>query len=274
MSNELSKRDEQINFIKSKIRTLENKIATTGDEDLKKATFMSVACMAISGNDKLLKCSIPSIQRAVMQAATDGLLLDGNEAALVPYGDTAKYMPMVQGIIKKAKMHGDVRDIRAKIVYRGDVFVWEEGDEQSIKHRPTLDEQGEIIAAYCIVDMRDGSKKRLVMSKAEIEKIRQSSKAKDTVWASWWESMAKKTLIRQMSKELNLSPNVLKIIKNVDQYYDMEKPSEEKEVNKKPEENIALYKMKVLHELGAPQDLPKAEAELLEEANQAQATSQ
>ena len=44
---------------------------------------------------------------------------------------------------------------------------------------------------------------------ADVEKVRQSSKAKDTgPWASWWDEMARKTVIRRIAKRLPSSADV------------------------------------------------------------------
>ena len=216
--------ENQIQVRTGAIKSLAAQIAEIDSTDFKQATFLTAACMALSKNPDLIKCTIPSIQMCVMQAAADGLLLDGNEAALVPFKDTCTYMPMVQGIVKKAKMYGDVADITTEIVYENDLFRWIAGDNPSIHHEPTLKDRGEIIAGYVIVTMNNGDKKRLVMSLEDIERIRATSRSPGGIWAKHWSAMAKKTLIRQISKSLNLSPDVQRVIKDVDRYYDMEKP--------------------------------------------------
>lgn len=216
--------ENQIQVRTGAIKSLAARIAEIDSKEFKQATFLTAACMALSKNPDLIKCTVPSIQMCVMQAAQDGLLLDGNEAALVPFKDQCTYMPMVQGIIKKAKMHGDVKDISTNIVYENDIFHWMEGDCPSIEHEPTMKDRGAIIGGYVIVTMNDSSKKRLVMPLEDIERIRATSRSPNGIWQKHWSAMAKKTMIRQISKEINLSPDVQRVIRDVDQHYEMETP--------------------------------------------------
>jgi recombination protein RecT len=147
-----------------------------------------------------------------MKAAQDGLLLDGREAGLSLYNDrasncqTVAYMPMVNGILKKIRQSGEISSIRAHVVYEGDEFDFELGDDERISHKPKLAEQGQPIAAYAIAKFKDGDIQREVMSLTEIEKIRaKATGIGKACWASSWGEMAKKTVIRRLSKRLPTS---------------------------------------------------------------------
>ena len=73
---------------------------------------------------KLLECNRTSLYAAAMQAAQDGLIIDGREAALVPFKETAKFMPMVAGLTKKARNSGEIATIDAQEVYEKDLFEY------------------------------------------------------------------------------------------------------------------------------------------------------
>lgn len=213
--------DTKMEMMVNTIQKLDKKIAEIANEDIKQTPFIMAACMALSRDPKLLDCDKASIQLAVVQAAEDGLMLDGKEAALVAFGKTCTYMPMVQGIVKKAKMYGDVKDMRTNMIYENDMFHWVEGDEPRIEHEPTLSDRGAMIGGYVIVTMKDGSLKRLVMGRDDLERIRATSKQPNGIWQKHYTSMCAKTLIRQISKEINMSPEAQKVIRNIDTYYDM-----------------------------------------------------
>lgn len=235
--------DTKIHTYSSAIKQLDKKIAEIASSDIKQSQFITTACMALGKDEKLLKCDIPSIQMSVMQAASDGLMLDGNEAALVAFGTTCTYMPMVQGIIKKAKMYGDVKDITTEMVYENDQFRWIAGDDPRIEHEPTMSDRGAMIGGYVIVIMNDGSKKRLVMPRDDIERIRATSRNPNGIWQKHYTAMCAKTLVRQISKELNLSPDVQRVVRDVDRYYDMEPRVVEGEAVDVEENNPAIEKL-------------------------------
>src|SRR5215831_21161121 len=84
--------------------------------------FTRVVMTAVQNNMKLLRCTRQSLFNACMKAAQDGLLPDGREGAIVPFGDdeeggrgrrgapvpTASWMPMIAGIRKKARNSGEI----------------------------------------------------------------------------------------------------------------------------------------------------------------------
>ena len=69
--------------------------------------FKRVCFTAFAGNtEEMQKCTQKSVLGACMNAATDGLLPDGREAAIVRFKDKAQYLPMVAGILKKIRNSG------------------------------------------------------------------------------------------------------------------------------------------------------------------------
>ncbi len=174
--------------------------------------FARTIVTAVQMEPKLLAADRRSLVAACMKAAQDGLLLDGREAGLSLYNDrasncqTVAYMPMVNGILKKIRQSGEISSIRAHVVCEGDEFDFELGDDERISHKPKLAEQGQPIAAYAIAKFKDGDIQREVMSLAEIEKIRaKATGIGKACWASSWGEMAKKTVIRRLSKRLPTS---------------------------------------------------------------------
>lgn len=171
---------------------------------------------------KLLAADRKSLFVACMKAAQDGLLLDGREAGLSVYNDrqnggqTVAYLPMVGGILKKIRQSGEISSVRAHVVYEGDEFEYELGDDERIVHRPSLTAQGgKIVAAYAIAKFKDGDIQREVMSWAQIQKI--ASKATGigkACWASEPGEMSKKTVIRRLAKRLPSSNDLQQVFEN------------------------------------------------------------
>lgn len=170
--------------------------------------FQRIALTAITNNPDLMRADRRSLFNSCVRAAQDGLLPDGREAALVLFKDTAQYMPMVAGILKKVRNSGELATISAHVVYSGDKFTYRLGDTEELIHEPPpLDKpRGEAVGVYAIATLKNGEKVREILTKPEVEKIRAVSRAKNAgPWVTWWEEMARKTAIRRLSKRLPMS---------------------------------------------------------------------
>ncbi|GDX75986.1 hypothetical protein LBMAG41_10620 [Cyanobium sp.] len=182
--------------------------------------FVRTIVTAVQMQPELLEADRRTLISSCMKAAQDGLLLDGREAGLSVYNDrknggqTVAYLPMVGGIMKKIRQSGEISSIRAHVVYEGDVFEYELGDEERILHKPSLSAQGgKPLAAYAIARFKDGDIQREVMSVAQIEKIRaKATGIGKACWSSDWGEMAKKTVIRRLSKRLPSSNDLDRVL--------------------------------------------------------------
>lgn len=192
--------------------------------------FMRVVQTACNSNPDLLGADRRSLFESAMKAAQDGLLPDGKEGALVIYktknrdgtwAEKVQWMPMIGGLLKKIRNSGELKTINAHVVFENDHFHFVLGDEERIEHTPTLDEPGRPIAAYAIAQTKDGGIYRRVMSLAQIEKVRKASRAGERgPWASWWEAMAEKTVLRNLAKLLPMSSDLDDLIRRDDALYD------------------------------------------------------
>jgi recombination protein RecT len=173
--------------------------------------FTRVAQTAIQNQPDLANVDRRSLFGAIVRLAQDGLLPDGREAAIVKFGDKAQAMPMIAGILKKVRQSGEVAYVSAQVVYEKDHFVWKLGFDESVEHEPpALDQpRGKPIGAYATAVLKDGSRLLEVMSHEEIEKVRNVSRSKGNgPWVQWWSEMARKTVMRRLSKRLPMSSDL------------------------------------------------------------------
>jgi recombination protein RecT len=174
--------------------------------------FNRVVMTAINLNPQLVAADRRSLFNSCNRCAADGLLPDGREAALVTFGNQVQYMPMVFGIIKKLRNSGEIASVTARLVYEKELaearfrFVIEDGQER-LQHEPMLTgERGKPALVYATAKFKDGTVQNEVMTVADVEKVRNSSRAKNSgPWTQWWDEMARKTVIRRLSKYLPLS---------------------------------------------------------------------
>jgi recombination protein RecT len=171
--------------------------------------FIRTAVTAVQMDPNLLTADRRSLYGACMKAAQDGLQLDGREAALVIFKDRrsgnskVQYMPMVGGILKKIRNSGEISTITSHVVYSGDEFEYELGDDERIYHKPAMEDRGQPIAVYAIAKAKDGGTYREVMSVAEVRKVQNVSRSRDSgPWTTWWDEMARKTVVRRLAKYL------------------------------------------------------------------------
>jgi len=175
--------------------------------------FTAVVIRAVQEDPDLLKADRTSLFLACQRAAQDGLIPDKREGALVVYstkqGDQwikkVQWQAMIGGLRKRLAKNGF--DIRTEIVYEGDFFDHELGDNPAITHkRPHLDsDRGKIIRVYAIATHTEtGTKYREVMSVDQINEIRAVAKS-DKIWSKWFSEMARKTVARRLIKSLPIT---------------------------------------------------------------------
>lgn len=198
--------------------------------------FVRVCLTAVQMSPRLLQCDRKSLFMASLKCAQDGLLPDGRDAALVPFKDgkaskemgrevwAVQYIPMVFGILKKVRNSGELKSITSQVVHENDKFFYRLGDDEKIEHEPLLDgDRGKPRLVYAVAHTNDGGIYREVMTVGEIEKVRQVSRAKDSgPWVQWWSEMARKTVIRRLSKRLPMSTDLDDLIRRDDSLYDFE----------------------------------------------------
>jgi recombination protein RecT len=173
--------------------------------------FKRVALTAIQNTPALINADRRSLFGAFVRLAQDGLLPDGREAAIVMFGNKAQAMPMIAGILKKIRQSGEVAKVSAQVVYANDKFVVKYGFDEDVEHiPPALNEpRGDPIGAYATAVLKDGSQLLEVMSLEDIQAVRKVSRAANNgPWVSWFGEMARKTVMRRLSKRLPMSTDL------------------------------------------------------------------
>lgn len=217
----------QVATQQNKPPTLRDQIAKMGGEFAKALPasvtadkFVRTAQTAIAMTRNIEKVTNPqSLLSACVKAATDGLILDGREAALiVDYQGNVQYRPMWEGLKELAFRSGMVKLITTRVVHDADYFEFFMGDEEKIVHRIDIRApRGKPIAVYCVIQLVTGGVIREVMTVDQINAIRERSdgwrafaagKIKSTPWSTDWDEMARKTVFRRAQKLLPRSPEL------------------------------------------------------------------
>jgi recombination protein RecT len=172
--------------------------------------FAQVALAALAKSPDLQKCTPVSWAQTVLEAAQLGFDVGiGGYAWPVPFGDKCTLVVGYQGYVEKMYQSGIVNRVYADVVYEQDEFAFRQGTDAHLHHTPSfLEDRGERIGAYAGADLKGGGHVFVVLPWAEIEKIRNSSKAKGAgPWTQWLDEMAKKSALRRLRKVMPSLPN-------------------------------------------------------------------
>jgi len=190
---------------------------------LKPERFIRIALTAIAKTPALANCTKASLVSCLLDLSALGLEPDGRRAHLIPFRKSQTNETICtllidyKGLVELAMNTGEVSNIHADVICAKDHFSYNMGNIERHEIDFTQD-RGVMYAAYCIITMKDGTKKAEVMTKAEIDGVRQRSKAKDSgPWVTDYNEMAKKTVFRRASKWIKLSPEVREKIEKTDE---------------------------------------------------------
>lgn len=172
--------------------------------DISAERFVRIAQTAIRKEPKLLECSNMSIQAALLKCAADGLVPDGREAAIIPFGKDAVYMPMTYGLCKKVYNSGQIKMIDALVVCEGDEYdSWVDEHGPHFKHRVSRKARGPIVLTYGYAITKDGNLFFEEITEEQMKAIESVSKQKTGPWTGpFRDEMRRKSAIRRLYKRL------------------------------------------------------------------------
>lgn len=178
--------------------------------------MLRIAMTEARKTPKLLECTQASFLGAIIQASQVGLEPGGalGHCYLVPYKDQVQLIVGYRGFLDLASRSEKVSSVIARAVYSGDEFEFEFGLDEALVHKPgDPSKRGNLTHVYCVVKLKDGGKMFDVMGKAEVDAIRNRSKASGSgPWVTDYEAMAKKTVVRRLFKFMPASIELQKAV--------------------------------------------------------------
>jgi len=166
------------------------------------------AVQTIKKNPQLAKCTIESIQNAVINVAAVGLTLNPADgyAYLVPEwskavnGNECQLRISFKGLIKVATDSGAIKWVKAEIVKENDNFEYTGPCSMPVHKMNPFTDRGKTVGVYCIAKTHEGDILVDLMDVAELQKIQSCAKTQ-MVWTQWPDEMAKKAIIKRASKQ-------------------------------------------------------------------------
>ena len=202
------------------IKSMEGEIKKALPSVITPERFTRMVLSAISTNPKLGSCTPSSFLGAMMSAAQLGLEPNTplGQAYILPYQNKgtleAQFQLGYKGLIDLAYRSGEVELIQAHIVYENDKFDCEYGLEAKLSHIPAESERGEPIKVYAMFKTKSGGYGFEVMSMDDVKKHAQkyskSFGSSFSPWATSFEEMAKKTVLKKCLKYAPLKSDFVK----------------------------------------------------------------
>ncbi len=198
--------------------------------------FRRVVIQALIKNPELLDCTPDSVVLSVFEAAAQGLEPTGaaGGAHLVPYNvkvskspdhyeKRAQLIPDYRGVIRLVtKPPSEVLSLEARVVKEGDEFSYELGTEAFVHHIPSLApgrSEKATTHVYAIARLKNGASIPDVEDRAGIERVRARGGRGGgfSPWATDWDEMGKKTIIKRIAKVLPVRPEIRSILVREDE---------------------------------------------------------
>lgn len=183
-----------------------NQISLSNGSQVDYQTEAMFAMQVLQSNDGLMKCHPDSLRNAVINIASIGLSLNPakKQAYLVPRGGVAVLDISYIGLVQLATDSKGIRYVCADVVRKTDTFIYKGKDERPTHEFNAFDspsKRGEIIGVYCYARLQGGDYLTEIMSRDDIDKVRNASAAANSpAWKNWYEEMAKKSIIKRAHK--------------------------------------------------------------------------
>ena len=183
------------------------------------ARFLRNVSSQVKMNPLIQNCRPDTIINSIVKATHLGLDIGVlGSAYLVPYGNQASLIIGFAGLIDLAFRSGTVKNIHSGVVRENDDYLRTHDDfTHDYRAFDTLEHRGQVVGAYCLVDLSNGGRQIETMSRDDIDQIRSASKSgHGPAWSDYFDEMAKKSVIRRALKRIKLSPEVQEVIQASD----------------------------------------------------------
>lgn len=191
--------------------------------------FVAVLQQAFVKVPSLLDCSTASILEAAFKCAKDGLMPDGDEAALTPFKKTATYVPGYKGMLKMAYAMEDgsgqkvYKDVDVDVIYEGEepMLAFRKGTDPSLTFTPPLNRDIEkpVMGAYAVIRTNNGGLFIEVIGQKELNKIASVNKSTNGPRGTWGAEMHKKGPLRRLMKKTPKDQRLVQMLSHDEEAY-------------------------------------------------------
>lgn len=194
--------NEAINIIKPQAQSDQERLLTNSlyylAEDIQNSKNGKQVGQAIQANPAKFAIYLKNL-------ITLGVDISQRQAYFLPYGNEITSVLDYKTLMALIKKHTNVKSIDAQLVYENETFDVEQGKVVEHKQNPfaSKEQKGNLVGAYSIFTLDDGSKDYYFANLEEINKVKECSKSASSQyspWNTWFDEMVKKTVIRKGMK--------------------------------------------------------------------------
>lgn len=163
------------------------------------------AIQAFQKNDFLAKVAISnptSAQNAIINVAAIGITLNPSAklAYLVPRDGGVCLDISYMGLLHLAMQSGSILWGQCKLVHEKDEYENLGLDKAPMHKYSAFGDRGPIVGGFCTVKTPDGDYLTEEMNLKDIQKVEMTSKSRNGPWKTFWEEMARKTIVKRAYK--------------------------------------------------------------------------
>lgn len=175
------------------------------DQTITWAKESQFAIQAFQRNDSLAKVAMEnpaSAQNAIINVAAIGITLNpaSKLAYLVPRNGFVCLDISYMGIMHLAQVTQAIEWGQCKLVHVEDVYKSNGLDTPPTHEYKAFSDRGDVIGGYCTVKTASGDYLTEEMRLDEIKAVEATSKSRNGPWKTWWDEMARKTIVKRASK--------------------------------------------------------------------------
>jgi recombination protein RecT len=169
--------------------------------------LMRIALTELRRNEQLQRCSAASLLGAIVMSAQVGLEPGPmKQVYLIPKTIDGVlevlWLPSYRGKIALMYRSGLVASINGAVVWRGEHFLYREGDDPKLEHEPRIDlipTRDDFVAAYIVAKLSSGELVRTVIGQRHVDRaLRASALGPDRgPWKDDYEAMLLKTALHR-----------------------------------------------------------------------------
>ena len=160
----------------------------------------------ITKNPKLAQCDPTSLVMCAMRAANYKLTFSEGECSIIPFKRTATFVMGPTGIARLLYRTGLFQRIEWETVRENDHFEHVLGSEADVVFRKALKNRGDVLCAYAVAVMRDGTKHVYIMDYDKLMQIKASSPSGGNTYRDWADEMHAKAPLKRLVKRLPVDP--------------------------------------------------------------------
>lgn len=175
------------------------------DQSITWAKESQFAIQAFQRNKDLAKVAMEnpaSAQNAIINVAAIGITLNpaSKLAYLVPRNGLVCLDISYMGLMHLAQVTQAIEWGQCKLVHENDIYESNGLDTPPTHKYNAFNDRGGVIGGYCTVKTASGDYLTEEMSLDEIKAVEATSKSRNGPWKTWWDEMARKTIVKRASK--------------------------------------------------------------------------